>query len=388
MKSFRHFTSAFRVYCGSDSLDHLPAELERLQSRRALVFTGQTLAGSDALERVREIAGERCAAVFSGVKAHSPLPNVIAGAEALRTHDADAVIALGGGSAVVTARASSILYAEGVDIEALCTRFTPGKAPVSPRLDNPKLPHLVIPTTPTTAYAKAGSAVLDPEVGERRALFDPKTRACALFIDPALAGTAPFALTRSAGVQALAMAVQGLESKHTQPLADALLAHALRMLARSLHSLAREPDDPDTRVQLMLGALLAGQGTDYAPPGLASALAHAIGGRLHLDNGVLSGLLLPHAMRFNATETRERASTIAEALGACPAAEESLTPAIDGVEALLDALALPRRLRDLDVSADVLPELSDIAARDWFLHQNPRRLRGTGEIVEVLKAAW
>ena len=151
MKSFRHFTSPFRVYCGPDSLDHLSAELARLQSSRALIFTGQTLARSGALERVRELAGARCAGVFSGVKAHSPLPSVISGAEALRACDADAVIAFGGGSAVVTARASSILHAEGADIEALCTRFPAVKPPVIPRLERPKLPQLVIPTPPTTA---------------------------------------------------------------------------------------------------------------------------------------------------------------------------------------------------------------------------------------------
>jgi alcohol dehydrogenase len=387
MKPFRHITSPFRVYCGGKSLDELQGELARLRCRRALIFTGRTLARSDALKRVIEALGECCAGVFDGVLAHSPLASIIAGAGALRDYEADAVIALGGGSAVVTARASSILHAEGGDLAALCTRFEAGKPPVSPRLDKRKLPQLVLPTTPTTAYAKAGSAVLDPARGERLALFDPKTRAAALFIHPDLAATAPFALSCSAGVQALAMAVQGLESQSRQPLADALLTHALRLLARNLESLAQQPDDAETRVQLMLGALLAGQGTDYAPPGLASALAHTIGARLNLDNGVLSGLLLPHAMRFNAPATRERAGSIAEALGLATTTD-ALQGAIERIDALLDTLALPRRLRDLDVPEDALPELAEISARDWFLHQNPRRVHGPAEIAAVLAAAW
>lgn len=389
MKPFRHIAYPFRVYCGETSLDQLEGELTRLRCRRAVVFTGRSLSQSDALRRVTAAIGARCyAGVFEGVKAHSPLPSVIAGAAALREYGADAVIALGGGSAVVTARASSILHAEGGDIDALCTRFEAGKPPVSPRLDKPKLPQLVLPTTPTTAYAKAGSAVLDPARRERLALFDPKTRASALFIDPELAATAPSALARNAGVQALAMAVQGLESQGRQPLADASLMHALRLLARNLVSLAQQPDDAETRVQLMLGALLAGQGTDYAPPGLASALAHAIGARLELDNGILSGLLLPHAMRFNAPATRDAAGAIAEALGLSTGAGAALTRAIEHIESLLDSLALPRRLRDLGVPEDSLPELADIAARDWFLHQNPRRVRDAAEIAALLAAAW
>ena len=244
-----------------------------------------------------------------------------------------------------------------------------------------------MPTTPTTAYAKAGSAVLDPARGDRLALYDPKTRAAALFIHPAFAATAPFALVRGAGVQALAMAVQGLESQSRQPIADALLTHALRLLARNLASLVQQPNDAQTRMQLMLGALLAGQGTDYAPPGLASALAHTIGARFDLDNGVLSALLLPHAMRFNAPATRERAGDIAEALGLATTTD-GLPSAIHHIEALLDMLALPRRLRDLGVPEDALPELAQTAARDWFLHQNPRRVGGAAEIAALLAAAW
>ena len=135
MKPFRHITYPFRVYCGENSLDQLAGELERLRCRRAVIFTGRTLARSDALKRVTEALHESYVGVFEGVRAHSPVPSIIAGAAALRDSGADAVIAFGGGSAVVTARASSILHAEGGDIGALCTRFPEGKPPVSPRLD-------------------------------------------------------------------------------------------------------------------------------------------------------------------------------------------------------------------------------------------------------------
>jgi alcohol dehydrogenase len=390
MKPFRHITYPFRVFSGADSLGHLASELDRLGCRRALVFCGRTLARSDALKRATTALDARCAGVFDGVQAHSPIPSVLAGADALRAHAADAVIAVGGGSAVVTARASTIVYAEGGDIDALCTRFPAGKPPMSPRLDKPKLPQLVVATTPTTAYAKAGSAVLDPERGERLALFDPKTRAAALFLDPAFAATAPVGLFQSAGFQALAMAVQGLESRIRDPLADALLIHALCLLARDLQSLAVQADEPDVRVNLMLGALLAGQGTDYAPPGLASALAHTLGARLNLDNGVLSGLLLPHAMRFNASATRERGLTIANALGIASErnTDAALAAAIERIEALLATAGLPRRLRDLGVSEESLGELAEIAARDWFLHQNPRPVSTATEIAALLSAAW
>ena len=391
MNSLRHVTPPFRVYYGADSLQQLPAELDRLACRRAVIFCGRTLAhDADGVRLVAQALGDRCAGVFDGVKAHTPLPAVLAGVEVLRTLQADAVIAVGGGSAVVTARASSILLAEGRDIGELCTQFPHGKPPVSPRLARPKLPQFVVATTPTTAYAKAGSAVLDPALGQRLALFDPKTRAGALFIHPVLALTAPRSLVSGAAVQALCMAVQGIESRSRDPLADALLMHGLRVLAANLYKLADEPDNPETRGQLMLGALLAGQGTDHAPTGMTSALAHCVGARFHSDNGVTNGVLLPHAMRFNAPATGGRLALVAEALGApvSDSPDAALDAATHAIRNVFAKIGMPTRLRDIGVPEEALSVLAADAATDWFLHQNPRPVAGTADILEVLRAAW
>jgi alcohol dehydrogenase class IV len=388
LRSLRHITPPLRVYCGEDSLRHLSGELARAGLDRAVIFCGRSVAAHpDGLRLVAEALGNRYAGVFAGVKAHSPVGTVLEGAEKLRALKADSVIAIGGGSAVVTARASSIVFAEGRDIGKLCTQFPGGKAAVSPRLDRPKLPQFVVATTPTTAYAKAGSAVLDEARGQRLALFDPKTRASALFIHPSLALTAPAALTMDAALNAFCMAVQGIESLSRDALADALLLHALRLLAQNLRKLAHEPGDADVRAGLMMGALLAGQGTDYAPAGVTSALAHAVGARFHLDNGVTEAILLPHAMRFNGPATHERLALVADALGAhAPGPPESV--AIGAVERLFSALALPRRLRDIGVGEDALPVIAGDASGDWFLHQNPRPVSGSEAILEILRSAW
>lgn len=245
----------------------------------------------------------------------------------------------------------------------------------------------MVATTPTTAYAKAGSAVLDHARGQRLALFDPKVRTAALFIHPALALTATPALTMAAAVNAFSMAVQGIESRSRDPLADALLLHALRLLAANLRKLAREPNDADTRAELMLGALLAGQGTDYAPTGLTTALAHSIGARFHFDNGVTSAILLPHAMRFNAPVTRERLALLADALGASASGSPE-SVAVGATEHLFAELALPRRLRETGIREESLTLIADDVSGDWFLHQNPRPVSGRAEILEILRSVW
>ena len=117
MQSFQHVTPPLRLFQGPDSLRFLGRELERLNSRRAVIFCGASVAREGAmLDLVRSAMGERCAGVFSGVRAHSPAPSVAAAAQELQRLEADAVVAVGGGSAIVTARAASILLAEKGDV--------------------------------------------------------------------------------------------------------------------------------------------------------------------------------------------------------------------------------------------------------------------------------
>ena len=191
-------------------------------------------------------------------------------------------------------------------------------------------------------------------------------------------------------MQAFSMAVQGIESRSRDPLADALLMHALRVLASNLCKLADEPDNAETRGQLMLGALLAGQGTDHAPTGMTSALAHCVGARFHLDNGITNAVLLPHAMRFNAPATTDRLALVAEALGAplSASSEAAVAAATRAIDKVFAKIGLPQRLRDIGVPQEALPMLAADAATDWFLHQNPRPVGGTAHILEVLGAAW
>ena len=187
----RHSTPAFRTFSGERALESLVHEFARTGSSRVVLFHGASMGRHDlVLEKVVSAIGERLVGRFDRVQEHSPVPVVQEAAAYLADADADAVIALGGGSAIVTARAATILHAEGGDIRDLCTRREGGRL-VSPRLEAPKIPQWVIPSTPTTAYAKAGSAVRDPSSGERLALFDPKTRAQGIFLDPDVALTAP-----------------------------------------------------------------------------------------------------------------------------------------------------------------------------------------------------
>jgi len=387
MLSFQHITPPLRLFSGPDSLRQLGRELERIGSRRAVVFCGPWAEGP-LLDAVRAGLGERCAGVYLGVLAHSPVASVQEAAAELKRLEADAVIALGGGSSIVTARAASILAAEDGDPRSLCTtRDAEGKLH-SPKLQASKLPQFIVPTTPTTAMVKAGSAVFDPATGERLALFDPKTRAHAVFIDPQMIQSSPRELVISASINTFSMAIEGLSSRSGNPLSDALLMHVLRLIAQNLPEL-KAADDADVRAQLVVAAVLCGQGTDHTGAGITTVLGHAIGARHHLDNGIANAIVLAHMLRFNGTANEAGLRKVASALELPRAQGEPMVAAVvEAVEALFGTLGVARRLRDVGIAREGLPEIAGHAIDDWFLRGNPRPVRSSDELLQVLEQAW
>lgn len=388
MSSFQHITPPLRVAHGPDSLGQLGRELGRMGCNRAAVFCGPWMAEGPLLERVRAALGERFAGVYSNVEAHSPVASVEEASRALKDLQADAVIAVGGGSVIVTARAASILAAEDKPVQELCTVTDPQVGLRSPKLNAPKLPQLIIPTTPTTAIVKAGSAVFDPVAGKRLALFDPKTRAQCVFVDPYLVASAPRALVAAASINTLSMAIEGLTSLSSDPIAEALLMQVVRLTGRHLSETQRL-DEPGVRGDLVMAAIMCGQGTDHTAAGITTVLGHAIGARYEKDNGLVNAIVLPHVLRFNAEAAAAGMSRVTEAMGLF--AQDSgtrLQLTIDALTTIFRKLGVPSRLRELGVSREQLPDLAQLAMGDWFLKGNPRPVQSASELEQIMKEAW
>ncbi|WP_175839423.1 iron-containing alcohol dehydrogenase family protein [Burkholderia anthina] len=386
--SFQHVASELRLFCGEGSLAALSREVGRLDCRRVAVVCGRSVAASHLIETLRTTLGPLFADVCKTVEPNSPVAAVVATAKALNELNADGVIAVGGGSAAVTARAASILLAEQAPVEELCTTRDADGQMRSPKLAQPKLPQFAIPTTPSTAFVKAGSAVLDAS-GHRLALFDPKTRARAVILHPTFFETSPPALVRAAAMNTLCTAIEALSSPRCDAVSEAMLRQAVRLTA---HYLPHVENDTAARLQTAVAAVLCGRGTDNGGGGLASALGHAIGHRYGVDNGTVNAIVLPHTMRFNAAHAGSTTARIVEALdlngGMSTSASLSDVRAIASLNAILDTLPVPRRLRDIGVARTDLSSISSEVMSDWFVTRSPRRVACAEEVTALLEAAW
>ncbi len=386
MRKFQHVETPLRIFAGADSLAGIPRELARLGSSRAVILCGATLGRSPLLDLVLAAAGDRAAGVYAGVRTHTPHTGVLEAAAELRRLNADAVIALGGGSAVVTARAASIYLAEGDDLDAMATwRDETGRSH-SPRLEASKIPQLIVPTTPNTAIVKAGSAVFDEAAGRRKALFDHKTRAQAIFLHPDLLMSAPPQLVLSASYDTLALSIEGLLSRSGDALSDASLMHATRLLQELLPKVGRAADDADLRADLTMAAILGGRGTDYTGAGAATVLGHAIGANHHVDNGLAKTVVMQHVLRYNAEHAKAGMAKLATALGASSA--NPVVAAVSAINELFGELGTPPTLRDLGIPKDALETIAARGMEDWFITTNPRPITHSAQLLEVLSAAW
>lgn len=385
MKPFRHIEHPLRIHSGQDCLGALEADLDRKGLSRAVIFTGATLARSPLLDLVRANAGVRCVGVYAGVRTHTPKDAVEDAVVALNTLAADAIIVLGGGSAVVTARAASIFQGEVRDLDEICTRRIDHETLHSPRLLRPKIPLIVAPTTPNTAYVKAGAGVFDPIARERKAIFDPQTRARSIFLHPDLLMSAPRDLVISASLDTLVLALEGLLSNRGDPMSDALQIHAIRLLNEVLPRFVQS-DDPDLRLDLTMAGILSGRGTDHAPAGATTALGHAIGANHYVANGIAKAVILASVMRFNAGYARRGNAMLATAMNIAegPDLTERI---IDRLTQLFTALQLPRTLSDLGLAEAALPDIADRAMKDWFILGNVRPIQQSAELQDILFAA-
>lgn len=378
-----------RIFSGEGSLRHLAAEVRRAKASRIAVFCGRSLAAHPtALHALRDALGELQVGVFDGVQAHSPANSIVAAADWLRSVGADGIVAFGGGSAIVSARAACIVHAEGASPRELATRRDAEGRLVSPRLLAPKMPVFAVPTTPTTATPKAGSAVHDERTGDRLAMFDPKTRVRCIVVEPSMLQTAPADLFVSASLNTLTMAISGLEGEHDNDFSEAFLRHALELAVDWLPRLMRPASSLEARMHLVHAAILCGQGTDLTGGGLVTAVSHSVGPESTAANGIVNAILLPHAMRFNAQSVPHRQARILAPLRTWASKAEAIagTSAIGAVSAFLQSLQLPSTLREVGVGPQRFEAIATHAMNDWSLRSNPRQV-AHADIVQLLRDA-
>ena len=348
--SFRYLSPAARLYAGVDALSNLYREAQRLEATRAFVVCSETVARTtNLLERTKEALGDLYAGSFDGAKRESPIPLVMAGVEAAKAAEADVIVAVGGGSAVVTARAITILMAEDGTPQELCTKYPPGQPPVSPRLLQPKIPNILVLTTPTNGANRGGAAVMDDKPPYRLELFDPKARPTCIILDGEALLTAPLPLFLDTATNTFTAVVGALQSPGLNPFAYADLRQALELSLEYLPRLVSNPDDPEPRIQLGAAAIISNRAAD-APSGGGRGAGTTLDRQIryrysHVGQGASNSVLLTTSMRHNREVALEGQARLADLMGVRTSGMSDAEAAEEATQAVDSFLRSIRRCR-------------------------------------------
>ncbi len=380
---FQHRTLASRVVFGPGCIATLGNELARLQVRRPLVLSGPRTSASSLHAAVRSALHGVAAQWFGEVPAHSSVAVVAHLVDLARREGIDGFVAVGGGSASDTAKATALWLAEGGALEDHASRFTPPADLFNPELLEPKLPIIAVPGTASAAEVTPSLGVRTPE-GSKLLFTDPQLAARLILIDPQANLCVPAPLMLATGMNGLAHCLEGLYSKVRSPASTALALHGARLFFSALPAVAADPTDAVARGDLLAAAHLSGQVLLNARTCLHHAICHALGAGTGIGHGDANAVVLPEAIAFNASAAAAELAAAAQTIGLPPRVDAL----VDALHALRRTLGVPMRLRDLGVERSQLAPVAAHVMHERGLFFNPRPVNQASDVEQLLERVW
>lgn len=379
-----------RLVMGEGSMNVLPQIMKDLSIKRAFVLCGKTVASGPLLQRTRAALGEYFCGVFDAVTAHTPLSMVEEALAAMRARNADAIVSVGGGSAIDAGKGVALLSMTGGALDKYIIRQDEGGTLLQDRLPTPNFPHVAIPTTSGSASEVMPTSGVRDRAQRKKLLFwDDALTPQAVILDPQMAIHTGAELSAASGMTAVARCVESLYSASRNPLAEGLALHALRLLFRNLPIVVAEPGNLEARFQCQIACSMSGIAAINSMVSLVHALGHVVGGKYGLQHGVSHAILLVPSMRQLLPVIGERQRFVLEALGgdASIPSTEAGTAAADRLQDLVTRLPLKQRLRDLKIAADELSDMAAQGSQDYMMVNLPRSM-SVSEIETLLRNAW
>ena len=368
--SMRKFVAPEFVF-GQGALSLAGRQAAGLGVRRALLVADPGLVPHGWPQRVE--ASLAAAGVetrlFDGLSSNPRDHEVMAGAECFAAAGCDALVAVGGGSAMDCAKAIGIVSAgrrhilafEGVD-----------------NVDRPGPPLLCVPTTAGTGAEVSQFAIITDTARRVKVCIASKTLIPdAALLDPEITVTMSPELTAHTGLDALTHAMEAYVSNARGPVTDLLALEAVRLIAANLPRALAAPADIEARAGMLLASLYAGMAFSNAILGAIHAMAHGLGGLLDLPHGLCNAILMDHVAAFNYQATPQRYDCLGRLLGARiddDAPPDARKAAV--LKALRDfkrAAGVTMGLADLGVSREAFHDLAVKALGDPCMLTNPRQ---------------
>lgn len=295
-----HVPGYYEFYCpvntiaGHQALETIPQLLNRLGAQRPMIVTDKGVSAAGLVDIVTSAItpGVRVAAVEDDVPPDSDLKTVHRLGGIYRKNACDAIVAVGGGSVMDTAKGVNIIVSENADD---LVQFS-GAGSLKRRLK----PLVAIPTTAGTGSEVTLVAVIADHDRNRKMLFTSYfLLPDAAVLDPRMTLTLPPGITAATAMDALCHAVESYTCLAKNPLSDAHALLAIELIGHNLLDVVENPGDANGRLALAVGANLAGVAFSNAMVGMVHALGHSVGAVCGVPHGTCMAILLPYGLEYN-----------------------------------------------------------------------------------------
>ncbi|MCK5894139.1 MAG: iron-containing alcohol dehydrogenase [Endozoicomonadaceae bacterium] len=392
-KGYTEFFSPVKIIAGQKALEHIPYELTSFGASRPLIITDTGIVHAGLVEPVKQtllISNISVSAIYSDVPPDSSTTLVRRIATIYRETNADAIIAIGGGSVIDTSKGVNILVSEGGDDLLVYS----GLGALTKRLK----PLFILPTTAGTGSEATRFAVIKDSTNGRKVAFGSAfLLPDVAVLDPRMTLTLPSYITAATAMDALTHSVEAYIGIAKNPLSDAYAVAAIKAICENLCIVLASPDNAYARLKLAEAATMAGIAFSNSMVGLVHAIGHSIGAITHLPHGVCMSMMLPHVLKYNLPLSGDAIGELLLPLAgpdtySSTPAKQRANAAITAIHSLRDELhdktGLPRTLSETGkVSQSQFADIASMSIDDGAILFN-RIDADYEQVLALLMEAW
>lgn len=367
-------------YHGKGAIENIAPELQRRGYKKVFVCTDESLIKFGVAQKVTGLLEKAGLAfeIFSDVKPNPTIKNVQDGVAAFKKANADSIVAIGGGSAMDTAKAVGIIInnPEFADVRSL-----EGVAPTKKHA----VFTIAVPTTAgTAAEVTINYVITDVEKKRKFVCVDTNDIPEVAVVDPDMMSSMPKGLTAATGMDALTHAIEGYITKGACEISDMFHLEAIRLISLSLRDAVAGKDSG--RNGMALGQYIAGMGFSNVGLGIVHSMAHGLSALYDTPHGVACAIILPYGLEYNAPAAGKRYRAIGRAMGVegidAMSDDDAAKATIAAVKKLSQDVGIPADLKGILKEEDI-QFLSESAFADACCPGNPRDTN-----VEEIKALY
>jgi len=319
---------------------------------------------------------------FDGVLPDPPDTMIEEAAEIAHQEKIDGIVAIGGGSALDTAKGINVLMNNTPPIRkyfGVQNNLQPG------------VPMVFIPTTSGTGSEVTNMTVVScTSLGKKDSVVSPVCVGTLAILDPDLTLGLPPKMTAATGVDALAHAVESMTGGQANPISDALAREAIRSIAKWLPIAYHDGSNLEAREEMILASMYAGMAFTNALVHLGHSIGHTLGAHFHIPHGIACAVALPEVIEYAALTEYKKVRMICECLevgvpkNSSP--EEIGATARKALRALIKSLDIPN-IEELGIPLEAALKVAPLVTADTGFAIAPYRITAA-KVAEMIKSAY